>query len=71
MDRTFTREAVLDSLLLAEQAERVYNLSIKAFTDGDRKAYDHLQGVAAMLFHLMSGHYRLTVVEEFDNGKMY
>ncbi len=71
MDRTFTREAVLDSLLLLEQAERVYNLSMEASNEGDGKAYDQLQGVAAILFHLMSGHYRLTVVEEFDNGKKY
>lgn len=71
MNKTFTRDAVLDSLLLLEQAERVYNLSMEASDEGDQKAYDHLQGVAAILFHLMSGHYKLTVVEEFDNGKKY
>ncbi len=71
MDKTFTRDAVLDPLLLQEQAERVYNLSMEAPNKGDWKAYDNLQGVAAMLFHLQSGHYRLTVVEEFDNGKKY
>jgi hypothetical protein len=69
--KTFSRNAVIDAHILPLQASLVYELSMKAAQEGDREGYNYLQGVAAMLYHLMSGHYRIVVEEEFDNTRKY
>jgi hypothetical protein len=69
--KTFSRNAVIDADILPLQAGLVYELSLKAFQKGDQKEYIYLQGVAAMLYHLMNGHYRIVVEEEFDNTRTY
>jgi hypothetical protein len=71
MNKSFTRDAVINADVLPIQAGLVYELSLKAYQEGDLDGYNHLQGVAAMLYHLMSGYYRLKVEEEFDNTRKY
>jgi|NOAtaT_7_FD_contig_51_3539868_length_6068_multi_5_in_0_out_0_6 hypothetical protein len=69
--KTFSRNAVIDGDILPLQAGLIYELSMKAYQEGNLDGYNYLQGVAAMLYHLQSGYYRIVVEEEFDNTRKY
>lgn len=66
--KTVLRPANLDKDYLMKQASYMYDLAISI---DDEAESDICMGIAAMLYHLHSGFYVMSVEDETDNRRGY